>query len=771
MHTLIRMIIRVLFAQKRQLIVTLVSLSLSLAIFVLISAYIASEFSCDKHNKNFNQTYRIVNKTFNEVGIEDKFYDKLVSNFPQIDKVCRFYKAYSMLSFEKNVANIDNLVTVDSSFFKIFDYQILIGNKEHMLDAPDKIVISKPLAARLFGNENPLGKTVKINMESSAIVSGVFVENNKSHFNADAIVSLYTKNLPYTGGNYFTDKESWEIKKFSFYITLKEKTDKSVVTSQMKAQYVTPWESEKPNLIMQPLSDIYWNKEIKDYSNHANISLIFLLISIAVTLIIIAGINYTNLSFSNFQYESKLVGVFKINGAKPIGIVKYYGYRALFILLISLLIALILANSALPYAKLLFSAEFNLSILIKSLYLLTFSGLIIFIFILISLYPILLFSKISPVKLFQRKISGKIRLGTLSKVMLAFQFLTAIILTISVFSIFKQIEFMKNTNYGFDRDFLIKQDFHYSIKDKSTIDAYAKELLEKPEILKTSHTFGIPLQIYMSSAQQINGSDVSFFELECDTGFINLFGMKVLEGRNFLPSDENACIISKKLALDCKFKNPLNESLEGKQIIGVVDDIHSESMQNAIKGVRISLLTRQPSNISIKISSKNIDASLSFIKNKWERFFPEYPFNYAFYDEIIARQYNKEQKLANSISVIAVMAILLCCLGLFGMVFNIVENRTKEIGIRKVNGANTYQILVMLNQDMLKLVLTAFVLATPIAYYFMHKWLENFAYKTELSWWIFALSGLIVWAVTLLTVSWQSWRAATRNPVEALRYE
>ena len=326
MNTLFIMIIRILLVQKRQLILTLLSLSICLALVVITFAYTASELSCDKHHSNFERTYRIVNKTFNEVGIEDKFYDKLVSNFPQIDKVCRLFKAGVMLSFDKNVANIDNLVIVDSTFFKLFDYQILFGNKDHLLDAPNKIVISKSLAAILFGNENPVGKTIKINMLATAIVSGVFTDNTKSHITSDAIVSLYTQNLPYTGGNYFTDSGNWEIKKFSFYITLKEKTDKSIVTSQIKSQYITPWESEKPNLELQPLSNIYWNNEIKDYSNHANISLILLLLSITITVIIIAGINYINFSFSNFQYESKLVGIFKVNGAKSNGIAKYIYY-------------------------------------------------------------------------------------------------------------------------------------------------------------------------------------------------------------------------------------------------------------------------------------------------------------------------------------------------------------------------------------------------------------------------------------------------------------
>ncbi len=771
MQAILKITIRTLLKQKRQLILSLLSLSLSLAIVVLTSGYIASELSCDKHHANFERTYRLVNTTFNEVGLEDKLYDKLINNLPQVDKACRFFKAHSMLSIDEKVINIDNLVIVDSTFFEIFDYQIISGNVEHLLDAPNKIVLSQSLANKLFGNENPIGQEIKINMTATAVVSGMFIENNKSHFSSDAVISLFTQNLPWTGGNYFNDTESWVIKKFSFYITLKERTDTSIFNSQVNAQYVTPWEPEKPNLVLQPLSDIYWNKEIKDYSGHANTPLFFLIISVAVILILIAGINYVNISLSSLQSELKIVGIFKVHGAKNSGIAKYYSYRVFVILVISFILALMLAYAMLPYANELLNAKFSLLILTNMEYLLPFIGLLILVTILIGIYPVITFSRINPLNLFQRKMLGNLKLSNFSKILLVFQFIATIMLIISVIFIFKQLKFMKNTDYGFDMNYLIKQDFHYSIKDKSIIDSYSKELIENPNIYKVSHSTGIPLGIYSWSGQKVNGNKVEFLEMECDTGFINLFKLKILEGRNFLPSDENSCIISKKLSQDCGFKNPLNENIGNRKIIGVVDDMHAEPLHNKIKGLRICLLKDKPSNISIRINSKDLTRTLEFMKTRWERYFPNYPFNYYFYDEIIAEKYNKEQKLSKSISIIASMAMLLCCLGLLGLVFNMVENRTKEIGIRKINGAKTIQIIMMLNKDLLKWVAIAFIIACPIAWYAMNKWLENFAYKTELSWWIFALAGLLAFVVALLTVSWQSWRAAARNPVEALRYE
>ena len=774
MVNLIKLIIRVLAKQKRLFAYLLISLSISIALIILTSGYLASEYSCDKYLGNYNKTYRIVNNSNNmdnSVAIDSKFYNDLISNFPSIDKVSRFYKASCMLSTDERNIGIKNLVIVDSNFFEIFDYQILKGNEKQLLNTPNKIVLSQSFAHKLFDNDNPVGKIIQINKEELATVTGVFADiTKKTHFNTDAVVSLYTKNLPSTGGTYWNNKGKWKIQNFSYYLTVNEFTDISSLEDKINTSYEAPWIGET-NLKLQPLSDIYWNNEIKDYSDHANLQLIFLLISVTFLIAIIASINYINLSLSNLKAESKIVGVFKVLGAIRKNMFRYYILSGSIIYGLSFILAILLAYIALPLFNQLLHTHIYLNILFYSKYLFPFIGFITFLFLVMGLYPSLLFSGINPINLFHGNIKGKIKLSSFSRSLVVFQFIIAIVLIASVLLIFKQINYMKNKNPGFDTSYLINQKINYSLTDDNLLNIYSQEILKNPNVLKLSASEGVPFDIHMWNGIEVNNNDVHFLSIDCDTGFLNILGLQIIEGRQLLSSDNNSCVITQKLVKDCGFEEPLKEKISGKQIIGIADNINCESLHNSAQGIMFKLLTKKTSNLTVKISSLNIPNTLAYMKKQWEMLFPDYPFEYNFYDELIAQEYEREQKLSKSISIIAGIAILLCCLGLLGMVLNIVENRNKEIGIRKVNGAKIIEVLGLLNKDFIIWLAIAFIVAFPVSRYFMTKWLQNFAYKTEISWWVFVLAGTITTLVSLITVSWQSWRAARRKPADALRYE
>ncbi len=775
MRSLLQLVIRALVRQKRFLIFAIVSLALCLSLVVLTSAYYAWEISCDKYQSKYERIYRLVNTPKKQVRLDDRYYNTLVTSVSGIDKACRINIFGSMLTSDDGmVQNISSLVIADSTYFDLFDYNILMGVKQHLLDAPNKIVLSKSLAGKLFGHEDPLGKPVKIDMVTTAYVSGVVDDiKAKSHFNSDAIVSLYTDNLPWSGGNFGNQNGRWKVKLFSYYLLLNEKADAASIRNQIRTTYNFPWYSFIPNIVMQPLSDIFTNSDFRDERiNHLNQPLIWLLFAITLIVIIIAGINYINLSLSNLTAESKMVGILKVNGAHRNNMFRYYLVAGGIVILLSFCVAIMLSVIFLPYFNQLVGSEIRLDILTHTSYLIPFCGVIIILFLIIGLYPAWLFSGISPVSLFQGKLAGKMRLSSFSRILLVFQFVAAIALIASVLMIFKQISYMKNKNPGFETDYLLKQNIHYSVKDTRIIKTYAAELQKNPNILKLTLSDGVPLDIHSYSNQEINGHDVKYNNIDCDTAFFNVLNMKLIAGRTFFDSDHrNVCIITEKLSRECDFKEPLNEKIGDNQVIGVIRDFNSMSMRQEIDGVMFMPVGDYISDVTLRINGMNIPQTISFIEKSWKTFFPEYPFNYAFYDDLIAQQYEKEQKLADSISIIAGLAIFLCCLGLLGLVLNMVESRVKEIGIRKVNGAKVSEILAMLNKDFIKWVVVAFVIATPIACYAMNKWLENFAYKTNLSWWIFALAGLLALGIALLTVSWQSWKTATRNPVEALRYE
>lgn len=773
MYNTVKLVIRALIRQKRFLIFSVISLSLCLSLVVLTSAYYSYEISSDKYQSNYHRIYRLVNTPKSQVRLDKNYYNTLVSNISGIDKACRVNVFGSMLSSENIVQGIHNLVIADSTFFDLFDYKLLLGAKQQLLDAPNKIVLSKSLSKKLFGEENPLGKPVKINMVTTAYVSGIVEDTHeKSHFETDAIVSLYTENLPWSGGNFTTQKGSWQVKLFSYYVLMNEKADTSSVAAQIKTTYNFPWYSFTPNIVLQPLSDIFTNNDLHDAGiNHLNKPLIWLLFSITLIVIIIAGINYINLSLSNLNAESKTVSILKVNGARRNNMFWYYALSGGLVILASFLLAFGLSSALLPYFNQLVGSNMNLHILTNITYMIPFIGVIALLFLVIGLYPAWLFSGISPISLFQGTVAGKMRLSSFSRILLVFQFSAAIALIASVLIIFKQISFMKNKNPGFETSYLIKQDIHYSVNNPQTIKTYAGELLKNPNILNVSLSDGIPLGIHSYSNQEINGNMVKYNNIDCDTAFFHVLNMQVIEGRSFLNSDRNACIITEKLAKECGFDDPLNEKIGNDQIVGLIRDFNSRSMRQEVEGVMFRPVGNYISNVTLRIDGTGIPQTVSTIEELWKTFFPEYPFNYQFYDDLIAQQYSKEQKLADSISIIAGLALFLCCLGLLGLVINMVENRVKEIGIRKVNGAKIAEVMTMLNKDFVKWVVIAFILATPISWYAMNKWLENFAYKTTPSWWIFALAGVLALGIALITVSWQSWRAASKNPVEALRYE
>jgi len=775
MNNLVKLVFRTLFRQKRFLIFSVISISVCLALVVLTSAYYAYETSSDKYQSNYERIYRLVNTPKDQVRLDEQYYNTLTVGVSGIDKVCRVNVFGSMLTSDDGVVQrIENLVIADSTYFDLFDYNIIMGSKQDLLNAPNKIVLTKSLSEKLFGSENPMGKPVKLNMVTTAYVSGIVDDiNKKSHLKSDAIVSLYTDKLPWSGGNFRNQNGRWEVKLFSYYLLLNKNADTASVAAQIKASYNFPWYSFTPNIEMQPLSDIFANNNFRDeHISHMNKSLIWLLFSITIIVIIIAGINYINLSLSNLNVESKTVSILKVNGARRNNMFQYYMLSGGLVILVSFGIAVVLSVVSLPYFNRLVGSAMHLDILTDFTYLIPFLGIIAILFLIIGIYPAWIFSGINPVNLFKGKIAGKIRLSSFSRIMLVFQFSAAIVLIVSVFFIFKQIDFMKKKNPGFETSYLIKQNIHYSVKNPQTIKTYAGELLKNPNILGLTLSDGVPLGIHSYSNQEINGHDVKYNDINCDTSFFNVLKMQLVGGRNFFESDKNVCIINEKLAGDCGFEDPLNEKIGDNQIVGIIKNFNSLSMHEELSGVMFRpVSSNYISNVTFRINGINIPQTIAEIEKSWKLFFSEYPFNYQFYDDIIAQQYENEQKLANSISIIAGLALFLCCLGLLGLVLNMVENRVKEIGIRKVNGAKISEILTMLNKDFVLWVVIAFVIATPIAYFAMNKWLENFAYKTTLSWWIFALAGLLALGIALLTVSWQSWRAATRNPVEALRYE
>jgi putative ABC transport system permease protein len=401
-------------------------------------------------------------------------------------------------------------------------------------------------------------------------------------------------------------------------------------------------------------------------------------------------------------------------------------------------------------------------------------GIYIMIGLITGIVPAMSASRFNPIELLQPQ--SRARPNGFRYVFTTIQFVVAIALMIGFVVIQKQIHFVKTKDLGFDSEYLLR------VKPEGRLGNHASsikdQLLDHSNILKVSLSGGSPFDIggRASGTVTSNGREIRFEEisqLSVDKSFIETFKIPVIKGRNFKSSDKNACIINNKTYNKLGWKNLRNKTFIGRKVVGVISDIHYQDIHQSIGSLQLYFVSDFPYIyfMNIRVRGVNLRASLNHIKKVIKEFDPSARINYTFYDDIINRMLEKEEKQASAIRIFALIAFILSCLGLYGTAEFVSKHRVKEIGLRKVNGAKTKGILLLLNFDFIKWVAIAFVIAAPIAWYAMHRWLQNFAYKTDLSWWIFALAGVIALVIALLTVSWQSWRAARRNPVESLRYE
>lgn len=397
-------------------------------------------------------------------------------------------------------------------------------------------------------------------------------------------------------------------------------------------------------------------------------------------------------------------------------------------------------------------------------------SLVIFVGLAIGIYPAWITSRHTPVTIIQKtnRIGG---VGFRSG-LTVFQFVISTALIICLLFLQKQIEYIKYKDVGFDTEQLIS----LKLKGGNTSNTLKNKLLSNPKILNVSGTSGTILNIYGQSSGTLNGIKVDNVSgLHADTSFLSTYGVKLIKGRNFRVSDQNACIINEHMYKKLEYEDILGQKIFGRNLIGVTEDFHFEGMYKPIGNIMISSIPEENqayvSHLTIRIMGSDMSETLDYIESCFKEVSPGYTFEYKFYDDWFASLYEKEEKQAAGVRIFAIIAIIISCLGLFGLAEFTAKKRIKEIGIRKVNGARISEIMKMLNSGLVTLVSIAMIIAIPISYYVISRWLENFAYKTPLSWWVFALAGVSVLLIALLTVSWQSWKAATRNPVEALRYE
>ncbi|GET34141.1 ABC transporter permease [Prolixibacter bellariivorans] len=742
---------------------------------IFIALFYNSEHNVNKHFANYKNIYRLYDIKKNTSGLDYKLSTVLSENYPDVKKECPMGFSYFPITLKdpetKKFVRISHVISTNNHFFNVFSVKILAREGAKPFSQLNSAVITQSVAKKLFGNKNPLGRTVKEEFFTATVTAVMEDLPGNSTFKADLLLNSDNKDFQMaTACNAGVCVYPTE-----HFLLLKNGVNPKQFSEKLNGT-IKQFNTNTDSLALQNISNIYLSPLKLDWDEHSkgNARMLLVFLSIAILIILLSSINYLNYTVSMQYAKMKEIGIQKTNGAGMTNLLIDSMLEVSIGIIISLLIAVLLVYLLLPVSGTLFGRPILLEDINFRQLLPVFAGTLVAIILLNSVIPLYILSKfrITDFLSGERKLNGK---QLAKQIMLTFQLTVSIALIAVVMLIFKQLQFVKNHDLGFNQEHLVRLEIPYLSKKQ---DLLKEETARLPFVVNNTLSNGYPGLINLTMG---SGAKDNQFSVECinvSDNFLKTFGIKLQEGRDFMAGDKGqACILNEAAIKRYGWKNidgkKYNNGANGYHVVGVAKNFNVKSLRTSMSPV--ALLYKADNSVfnslSLRLSPGKVGEQLVQLRKVWKTVFPDDPMEFTFYDAQFQAMYTKEDRQAKSITFFSIIAIVLTCMGILGQIFLISLNRTKEIGIRKVNGARVSEILVLLNKSFVMWIITAFVLAIPIAYYAMYKWLENFAYKTSLSWWIFALAGLLTLIIALLTVSWHSYRAATRNPIEALRYE
>ena len=772
------------------------SMAIGIAVAIIVLSFVYQEFNYDTQYANSNRVYRVLTQNdkneLSGAATYGPLAQSLKSDFPEIDDATRvsFYWGYLALTASDKMFNENRIIFADPNFFTLFSFPLEKGDASKCLSTPNSIVLSKSAAVKYFGEQDPLGKQIKIGEDRLFTVQGVYRDfEGNSNFRGDVIlpleiISKLTQVWIEPSWKYASDIHT--------FILAENNAEEELISSKITDYLANHVEENSEKLVLQPLKNIHTEMHTGWESvPQANKSYLYLLAFVAVVILAMSALNFLLLHVGAASQRIVSTGVKKVCGASKSILFRDQLKEVLSYIVISIVISLVLVYlynavlaariSFLPAVK-----QFDFMLLIF------LAGIIIGFTILTSVFPAIIISAQKTVHIFKSKQTLFYKRPRMVNVLVIFQFTISVVLLAVTTLFYKQLHFMERFNPGFAREELITIPLNMHIGDgfyNENMDVFCEELKKQSGVKNVTLAFSSPSDVQTSADNfrcdgMPEGKTISMQWNSVYYDYFKTLGVKIVDGRGFsrdFKSDmvnyeskrKCAYVINQKAAKEMGIENPVGKTLHAYEegtIVGIVDDFNFKSLHSEITPMCFNMNPFYYNEIIVRMNP-GVPAVLDQIKTVWNQFVPEYPFEFSFVNDQMNTMYASENNLTASLNVFAGIAILIACMGLLALTILSMQKRTKEIGIRKVNGAKISEVMAMLNSDFVKWVAIAFVIACPIAWYAMHKWLENFAYKTNLSWWIFALAGLLALAIALLTVSWQSWRAATRNPVEALRYE
>lgn len=785
---------RNLFRHKEYTLINTFGLAIGLASAFLILLYIQHELSYDHNFKNYKRIYRTV-ATIHLHGRDEKFAatpaswgPAMTNEITGVDKFTRYYPTGRKLtvSFGEKKFYEEGIVNVDSTFFDVFHYKFLVGNSETALDEPYTIVITKNIAKKYFGDENPVGKVLKIDNQRNFRVTAVMqnVPSN-SHMQFDMLVS-FSSLRDIMGMNFFTN---WLSFNCFTYVLISPGTPEKQIEAKFPA-FIKKYYSDAAQRYgitvkagLQPVTDIHlYSHREYEFSKNSDITFIYILSAIAVFLLVIGSINFMNLATARYANRAKEVGIRKVLGAFRKQLIQQFIGESVFITFCSFFIALIIIETVLPYYDNFIGRKIEINFFNN---LMVFGGLVILTLIvgvISGSYPAFFLSKFNPANVLKGTLNIGSKSSGMRKTLVIVQFTLSIFLLAGTFLVNKQLHFMETKNLGFNKNKLLVLQVHESTEAKKK--SFETELLKDPDIAAITNTSSIPGRILDKNAIRPEGYADNQFTAEFDYrvgfNFINVLGIKMAEGRNFnegIASDSNTVVINQAAVESFGWKNPVGKYIfyPGRnlklKVIGVMKDFNYMSLREKIQPLILYPGKNFMNYMVIKYKGDNVKSVINYVKSKWSSFDPSRPIDYFFLDKDFDKLFSEENRLSNILLLFSSLAILIACLGLYGLSSFMTQQRTKEIGIRKVLGASLTNILFTLSKEYAFLVGISTVIAWTLVWYTMNKWLSNFAYHINVDIYNLLYSAFIALFVALVTVSYQTLKTAIVNPVNSLKYE
>jgi putative ABC transport system permease protein len=762
------------------------TLGISSALFLII--YVSDEVSYDRYHDKADRIYRVSSKIterddqFTWILAQIPFGPQVVQDYPEVQSFVRFIPMpRALYKYEDKEYNEENFYYVDSTLFDIFTYKVIKGDVRSALREPNKIIITETIASRYFGSSDPIGKSLTTGTNTYEVTGVIKNVPANSHFRFDAVASR--NNLPKQLGSwgnfgvftYLLFPDNFNVKAFETKM------------QEMYTRYMKPLFGPlniKIEYILEPITRIHlYSTNAGEPEPTGSITYVYIFGIVAFFLVLIAAMNYMNLATARSTRRAREVGLRKVVGSRRGPLVLQFLSESIVFTIISLIISIVFIMLLLPKFNLLAGKSFDLHIISSPVVLLSLLAVILLVGIFGGSYPAFFLSRFSAVTVLKGEITQGSAGSLFRKILVVIQFGISVIMIICTMVVFRQLNYMKTMDQGFDQKNVLSLQLNQAMVQKYPVLKQA--LLDNPNIKYVSST-NTPvgegsgkLLFNVETDQGMSQRGINFAIVDHD--FVKTLGIKITKGRGFqqdMPSDTlTSVIVNETFVKRMGWAEPIGKKVEAgnanqlrARVIGVMQDYHQTGMYNKIESLLLAY--RVVNNVVyIKLSGNDLKQTLSYIETKWKEVFPGQPFTYTFLNERFNRQFEADEKRGLIFTLFTILAILIACLGLFGLASYMVEQRTKEIGIRKVFGANESTILKLISRDFLLLVSISILIAFPVSYYFMNNWLKNYVYRTKIGFVLFIIAAILTILITFITISYKAYKAAIMNPASALMTE